>query len=690
MTARDLSALFAPSRIAVVGASRSPGKLGAALARSLAPFAGERRSVALVNSRDDTMYRSISAAAADGPVDLAMICVPASACPDVLAEAAAAGVRAAVICGGGFAEAGEDGVALQQRLAATVTATPIRLLGPNTSGFLSPGTGLTASFVPGAAQVRPGAVGVVAASGGVNHALAFLLAEAGHGVSLGVGLGNGVDVTAADVLDHLAADPATRAIALHLESVADGRRLVDAVARAAARKPVVALVVGRHDVSAFAASHTGALATSWRTTRAALAQAGAVLAGDERELVEAASALSVTRLGPAADPSAGVVTAQAGPGLLLLDELRGRNAPVREFSAATQAALGALLPPLTFQRNPVDTGRPGPELAQVLAAVAGDPASDVIAGYALHEPDAVDLVAAVTTATAGSHVPVVFGVGGAGEAVLAARRELLAAGIAVAADPRGVATATAALLADARARYQRGRARSGPAGSGAFPVAADSAGFDENAAKDILGRAGIATMPRRACSSRAEAHAALSILGGPVAVKLLDAAVLHKTEVGGVRLGVRTPGELDEAIDALERAGARRFLVERMAPDGVDLVVGARHDPVFGPVVLAGLGGTAAEALADVSVRLAPLPAAEAAAMPAELAGYPLLTGWRGGPVLAPDALGQVIAGLGDLLAVSPRLAEIEINPLRLTADGLFALDAVIIVREDSDAQSNT
>jgi acyl-CoA synthetase (NDP forming) len=689
MNARDLSGLFTPSRIAVVGASRSPGKLGAALARSLAPFAGERRSVALVNSRDDTMYRSISAAAADEPVDLAMICVPASACPDLLAEAAAAGVRAAVICGGGFAEAGGDGVALQQQLAATVAATPIRLLGPNTSGFLSPGTRLTASFVPGAAQVRPGAVGVVAASGGVNHALAFLLAEAGHGVSLGVGVGNGVDVTAADVLDHLAADPATRAIALHVESVADGRRLVDAVARAAARKPVVALVVGRHDVGAFAASHTGALATSWRTTRAALAQAGAVLASDERELVDAAGALSVTRLGPAADPGAGVVTAQAGPGLLLLDELRGRNAPVREFSAATQAALGALLPPLTFQRNPVDTGRPGPELAQVLAAVAADPGSDVIAGYALHEPDAVDLVGAVTAATAGSPVPVVFGVGGTGEAVLKARRGLLAAGIAVAADPHGVATATAALLADARVRYRRERAQSGPAGAAASPMA-DGTVFDEDAAKDILGQAGIATMPRRACKSRAEAHEALADLGGPVAVKLLDAAVLHKTEVGGVRLGVRTPAELDDALDALERAGARRFLVERMAPDGVDLVVGARHDPVFGPVVLAGLGGTAAEALADFTVRLAPLPAAEAAAMPAELAGYALLTGWRGGPVLDPEALGQVIADLGDLLAASPRLGEIEINPLRLTASGLFALDAVIIVREDSDAQPNT
>jgi acetyltransferase len=189
-------------------------------------------------------------------------------------------------------------------------------------------------------------------------------------------------------------------------------------------------------------------------------------------------------------------------------------------------------------------------------------------------------------------------------------------------------------------------------------------------------------MPRRACADRAEAHRALAALPGPVAVKLLDAAVLHKTEIGGVRLGVRTPRELDEALDALEAAGATRFLVESMAPAGVDLVVGARRDPVFGPVVLVGLGGTTAEALADVSIRLAPLSPAEAAAMPAELAGYALLEGWRGGPALDRAGLGKVTVALGDLLTAHPELAEIEINPLRLTTQGLVALDAVCMTAD--------
>ena len=195
-------------------------------------------------------------------------------------------------------------------------------------------------------------------------------------------------------------------------------------------------------------------------------------------------------------------------------------------------------------------------------------------------------------------------------------------------------------------------------------------------------------MPRRACDGRPAAHAALAELGGgPVAVKILDAAVLHKSEIGGVRLGIRTPAELDTALDALEEAGARRFLVEAMAPDGIDLVAGARRDPVFGPVALAGLGGTMAEAIADVAIRMAPLPPAEAAAMPAELSARALLYGWRGGPALDAASFGQALAGLGDLLAANPHLDEVEINPLRLTADGLVALDAVIITRETTDAQ---
>ncbi len=623
------------------------------------------------------MAPSVAAAAAEhGSIDLAVLCVPAAVTASALAEAAAGGARAAVVCGGGFAEAGPEGERHQAALARVAAETGVRVLGPNTSGFLIPGRGLTASFVPGAAAVPTGRVAVVAASGGVNHALAFLLAEAGHGVSLAVGLGNAVDVGAPDVLDHLADDPATTAVALHVESVADGPRLLAAVARLTARKPVVALVVGRHDVGAFAQSHTGALATSWRTTRAALRQAGAVLVGSERELVDAVAALSLVRL-PAGASGVGVLTAQAGPGLLLLDDLRGRNIDVPELTPATQAAVGELLPPLTYQRNPVDTGRPGPAFAGVLRAVAADPGVDVVAGYALHEPDALDLASAVDAATPA--VPLVVGVGGTGPEVTAARQALLARGIPAMSDPTGVATAVAALVSDAAVRshewQQGGHAATTRQHGHLAAVPVGRGPWDEDAAKTVVAASGVAVPDRRVCEDRVEAHRALAELGGPVAVKLLDAAVLHKTEVGGVRLGVRTPAELDEALDAI---GAERVLVEAMAPPGVDLVVGARRDPVFGPAVLVGLGGTMAEALADVAVRVAPVTPEAAAGMVDELAGRALLDGWRGGPVLDRAALGRFVAALGALLTAHPHLQDVEVNPLRVTVDGLVALDAVI------------
>lgn len=681
-----LAALFAPRGIAVVGASRSPGKLGAVMARSLRGFPGH---VELVNPRDATMAPSVGASGR--PVDLAILCVPAPASAAALADAAAGGAGAAVVCGGGFAEAGGPGVGYQDALAAVAAETGIRVLGPNTSGFLVPGRRLTASFVPGVADVPAGRVAVVAASGGVNHALAFALAEAGHGVSVAVGLGNALDVDAPAVLDHLASDPDTSAIALHVESVADGPRLLAALARAAARRPVVALVVGRHDVAAFAQSHTGALATSWRTTRAALRQAGAVLVGSERELVDAVGALSLRRLPPLADPGVGVLTGQAGPGLMLLDDLRGRRASVPTLTAATRAALAGLLPPLTYQANPVDTGRPDPGFGAVLATVAADPGVDVVAVYALHEPDALDLVGAVDgladTAVGTAAEPVVVGVGGAGAGPAAVRRTLIARGVPAVADPSGVAAAVGALVADARARADRGRTAPPPAAAPTAaerPTPAEGGPYDEDRAKALVGALGFATPRRRACTGRAAAHAALAELGGPVAVKVLDAAILHKTEIGGVHLGVAAPAELDAALDAIrDGLGTERVLVEEMAPPGVDLIVGARRDPVFGVVVLAGLGGTVAEVLADVAVRVAPLAAGEAAAMVDDLDCAALLDGFRGGPVLDRAELGTLLARLGALLDTRPDLADVEVNPLRLTRDGLVALDAVVTRTEE-------
>lgn len=674
----SLSSLFAPRGIIVVGASSSPEKLGAVMAQSLSTYPAP---VELVNSRGENgMHTTIAdaAAAIPGGPDLAVLCVPASATAQALRDSAASGATAALVCAGGFAEAGGPGVEFALQVEAAVRETGIRLLGPNTSGFFVPHRNLRASFVPGVAELEPGSVAVVAASGGVNHVLAFHLQRSGAGVSLAAGIGAGTDITAPDVLDYLMTDDQTKAVALHLETVSDGPALIDAVSRLSVVKPVVALVVGRNDVSEFAQSHTGALATSWRTTRSVLKQAGAVIVDDENQLIAAVTALAGQRLSPMPDPGVGLITGQAGPGLLIADALHTAGVTLPRLSQSSQDTIGGLLPPLTFQANPVDTGRPGPGYEKIVAAVAQDPAIDVVAVYGLTEPVA-DLPLAVANSGAARTMPFVIGVDGPDGDLERTRKSAQQHELPLITGPTSLAHGIAALVNDARGQFQRADA---PASSLAWP---DIRGpWDENRAKELVGAFGIATPDRRVCTTREAAQQALKDLGGPVAVKLLDAAVLHKTEIGGVHLGIKSTEDMDHALEQLEVAGAREYLVEAMAPAGVDLVVGVRRDPVFGPIVVLGLGGTAAEVFADIAIRSAPLAKRAAEGMPAELLARELLYGFRSGPMLDTSALAELLVKLGDALVSNEAIAEIEINPLRLTHSGLVALDAVVInVEED-------
>ncbi|MGH9009689.1 MAG: acetate--CoA ligase family protein [Acidimicrobiia bacterium] len=466
-------------------------------------------------------------------------------------------------------------------------------------------------------------------------------------------------------------------VALHTEGVTDGRRLVEAVERITEQVPVVALVVGRNDVGDLARSHTGALTPVWRTARAALRAAGAVLVDDEREMVDALVALEKGRLPAGANPGVGLVTGQAGPAVLFTDRLMTANVSVPPVTTATTALLDELLPALTHQSNPVDTGRPGETFTDVLAAVGADPAIDLLTVYALLEPGALDLTAAVTAAVnrlGPDGPPVVVATGGPADDVAAARRALADAGVAPYEGVAGAVTGVRVLIDDARARAARSSA--GPAVRLVVPEAfALPVGEDEG--KRLLTWLGIDTPTRQACNDRADAHTALARLGAPVVVKMLEPVVLHKALVGGVRLGVRTDADLDAALDALDAAGAHRYLVEETAPPGLDLIIGARRDPVFGPVVLLGLGGDLAEELEMVAVRPAPLSEAAAAGMLDELLGD--RAGSGGSDRVDRAALAVAITSLGALLAAVPELDEIEINPLRATVDGrLVALDVVV------------
>jgi len=672
----SLDSLFAPCGVVVIGASSSPKKLGAVMAEALRPYGS---AVALVNSRNPgrDMHASVADAlgATPGGLDLAVICVPAASTASALRESAESGIRAALVCSGGFSEIGIAGAGNAAEVAQVLADTGIRLLGPNTSGFFVPHRGLRASFVPGVAHVQPGPVAIVAASGGVNHVLAFQLQQAGVGVSLAVGIGAGTDVNTVSVLEYLVDDERTKVVALHVETVSDGPALLAALGRISSRKPVVALVVGRNDVSEFAESHTGALATSWRTTRAALAQAGAVLVDDEAQMVDALIALSGRRLSARPRPGVGLITGQAGPGLIIADALKTAGIDIPLLSSQTQSTLASLLPPLTYQANPVDTGRPGRDYDQLIAAVANDPSIDLVAVYGITEPVA-DLPALVAASGVTSDCPVLIGVDGSRDETDVATASALSHGVPLVRGPSSLAKGIIALVEDARTQYYR---------DGEVPVSAPAdsiapqPNWDEVQGKKLLNAIGIATPDHRHCASREQAASALVEIGGPVAVKLVDSNVLHKSDIGGVRLGIDSEASLNIALDDLESVGAKSFLIEAMAQPGVDLILGVRRDPLFGPIVVLGIGGVAAEVMEDIAVATLPINRRMAEAMPQSLLARSLLDGFRGGPTLNRSKLTDVILRLGATLLANDHISEIEINPLRITAEGLIALDAVVI-----------
>ncbi len=670
-----LRRLFAPGSVAVVGASATPGKAGNALMHSLASFAGP---VIAVNPRGESVAGRPGVqrlSELGDAVDLVLVAVPAEAVPGVLRECAETNAGAAVVHSGGWAEAGPAGEALQAELVAVAGETGLRILGPNTSGFFAPPERLCASFVRTAAELPAGGLAIVAQSGGVNHALAFLAAGEGLGIRLGVGLGNSADVGFADVLDALAEDATVEVVALAIEGVAEGRRLVEAIERISARVPVVALKTGRTDVDAFSRSHTGALTGSWRVTRAALAQAGAVVVDDMTQLIDAAEALRLVRLPPLAQPGVGVVTGQAGPGLLLADELGSLGVRMPELPAASLDRLGELLPPITFQRNPVDTGRPGETFASVLETVGGTPGIDALAVYLLDEPDAVDPIALL----AGVEAPAVLALTATPPAFAAAREKLAAARVPVLITPERCARAVTAIVRDAAQRARRPTGRARPAVS-SFAPAGD---WDEDLAKQLVADAGLAVPARVVCSTHDEAFAALGRLRPPLVAKILDPAIEHKSDLGGVRLGIRDVSELGAALTAIDALGrdGHRYLLEETAPPGPELILGARRDPAFGPIVALGMGGTAAEALGDVVVRVAPLEPAEAETMLGELAGAAAFRGARGAPAVDLRALVSAIVSFGDLIVGRDDIAELEVNPLRVTSGGLVALDALVVAR---------
>ncbi len=674
----NLERLFAPASVAVVGASTSPGKAGHEALRALEHFRGSVFPVHPSAGEVLGQRAFASLRALPGPVDLVLFAVPAAACVQAVREAIDCDCGSGVILSAGFGEAGPAGAAMQAEIERMCARSSFRLLGPNTAGFVNRELPITASFLLAADRIPSGDIAIVAQSAGINLTLGFLLAKLGYGVSCAVGLGNAVNVGAADVLEFLAEQPRTKAIALHLEGVNDGRRLYEVLKRVTLQKPVAVLTVGRENVADFARSHTGNLLGSHALRVAALRQAGAVVVETTEELASAAAALALGRLPAAFDPGVGVITAQAGPGLVILDRLKARGVSVPALHPSTEARIAAQLPGSGYAKNPVDTGRPGASFSDVALTLAADPQIDVMIVFALHEPAAMSPADVLPDVAARAHKPVFFGTMGPLDEIAPLAAMLRQRRIFVAESPEQLAHVAAVLAEDAKLRARLVAFEDSRMKSATIDVPNPC---DEHATKQLLEALGVRTPTGVVCSTHEQVRVAFRQLAKPVAIKILASEIAHKTEVGGVQLDVGDAAGLRAALDALDAiplGSERRYLVEEMAPPGLEVIVGAVRDASFGPSVMVGLGGVFAEAFKDTAVRLAPLTTARAREMIDELRGAALLHGFRGGPPLDRVALAETIVTLGDLLSRHSEIQEVEINPLRVYQQGVIALDGLL------------
>lgn len=442
-----LDSLFAPETVAVIGASRSTEKIGHEVMANLRTFEGDVYPIN-PNSEGELFGREFHASVddVDAEVDLALVCVPAPVTPDVLEECGEAGVGGALIYAGGFAEAGDNGEELQAAVTDVADKYDITLLGPNTSGYLVPEIGLYTHFVSEMDRVAPGDVAVVAQSGGVGTALAFQAISEQRGLSAMVGLGNRADVGFERLIEYFDQDDETNAIVLHLEGTDDARGLLETCE--SVDTPVAVYKVGKEDVNEFAASHTGALTGDHALYEGGFRQHGVVTAESTTELLDIGETLACAA--ESGGPNVGVVTAQAGPGIIAADRLQAASANLPSFADTTTETIHEILPGITFEGNPVDTGRPMPEFSDVVEAVAADENIDVVLVYQVYEPAVGFYGEALTSIPDQTGTPVLFATNGPEDEIREGLADLEAAGVPAFPSVERGADAAAAVVEYAR------------------------------------------------------------------------------------------------------------------------------------------------------------------------------------------------------------------------------------------------
>jgi acetyltransferase len=703
MSVRNLDRLLEPRSVAVVGASERSGSVGATVWRNLRAGAFRGPTYAVNSGHTTVDGEPVFAHPADLPEapDLAIICTPPDTVAGLIGALGQLGTRAAIVMTAGLTGA--------QKQAVLDAARPhlLRVLGPNCIGLLTPRLGLNASFAH--TDALPGEIAFVSQSGALVTAVLDWAKARRIGFSHMVSLGEHADVDFGDLLDHLASDARTRSILLYIESIEVPRKFMSAARAAARNKPVIVVKAGRagNGVKA-AASHTGALAGSDIVFDAAIRRAGMLRVDTLQDLFMAAETLAHFRGSP--DGTLTVMTNGGGAGVMAADAAAPAGVPLHELGDDLRARLDAVLPPNWSHGNPIDIigDAPVQRYTQTLQALLAD--RDTGAVLFLHAPTAIVRSDDIARACA----PIVRQAAGRmmacwlGEAAVAeARRIFEDAGVADYDTPEEAVRAFAmlatyrrnqALLSEAPTASENGPPDSATARAIVAAALADGREMlDEVEAKAVLAAYGIPTVPTVAVDPSADAAvAAAHGLGYPVALKILSPDISHKSDVGGVQLNLRDESELHQAADAMlaqvralrPQARVAGFTVQAMAkrPFAQELIVGASVDPIFGPVLLFGQGGTAVEVLADRAIALPPLNRVLARDLVSRTRVARLLAGYRDHPPAKLDAICDVLIALSQLLADLPELAELDINPLWADHDGVLALDARLRVNRTAGA----
>jgi acyl-CoA synthetase (NDP forming) len=697
VSAPDLGPLLDPGAIAILGASDDPTRIGGRPLRYMLE-AGFARPIYPVNPNRGTVqgltaYASI--ADVPGPVDCALVALPAGIVVETLEACAAQGVRSAVVFSSGFAETDAEGAARQARLSEIARRSGIRIVGPNCLGIFNAAIGFYATFSSSldAGPPPPGKIAIVSQSGAYGSHV-FALARAKRlGVRYWITTGNECDVEIAEGIAWAALAEDVEVIVAYAEGVRDGaglRRSLD-LARAAG-KPVVFMKVGRSEVGATAAaSHTAALAGSDAIYDAVFRQHGAYRADSTEAMLDAAYACTAGVFPKGR--RIGLVTISGGVGVQMADAASDLGLDVAAMPEAAQAKLKEMLP-YAAARNPVDiTAQAFNDLSLVsrnLELMLEEGGYDVIVAFftmVAASPYIVDDLLAALGALRRRYPDRLIVLSLVAPPEIVARYE--DAGFLVFEDPGRAIKAVAALAGFGRS-FARGPASPSPLAPNEVVLPGDR--LSEHESKTVLAAAGLPMIEERLVRSAEAAGEAARDLGPPVAMKVNSRDIGHKTEVGGVLLNVASPEAarrgydtlLARAAEAAPGARVEGVLVAPMVADGVETILGVQRDPVFGPAVMFGLGGIFAEALGDVVFRIAPFGEDEARRMIREIAGYRILEGLRGRPPADREALAKALAALsGFAAAAGERIESVDLNPflVRPEGRGAVAVDALIVPR---------